>query len=275
MLLSIKEIDLCNFADGTNLYACGKELDAIFFKLEIETNTAIQWLKDNEMITNSSKFQLMFLSKYKNIEKNMFFDGKTIKSSDTVELLGITPDKNINFKRHIQNICHKANNKTKALLRIRKFLNLELAQVLAEAYISSNFRYCPLIWMFCSKMSDNLIVKTHYRTLRAIYDTQTRSYEELLHLSGKKKIHTQNLQILMVEVYKCLNNISLPFTWDYFKQNNNPYHLRNTQLLQLSKCRTKTHGLNMTLLRVQFLRNKLPHHLKEAKPQIQFKNKIR
>ena len=66
--------------------------------------------------------------------------------------------------------------------------------------------------MFCSKMRDNVTVKTHYRTLRAIYDTQTRSYEELLDLSGKKKIDTQNLQILMVEVYKCLNNISPPFT---------------------------------------------------------------
>ena len=52
-----------------------------------------------------------------------------------------------------------------------KFLNLEQEQVLAEAYIPSNVRYCPLIWMFCGKMSDNLIVKTHYRTLRAIYDT--------------------------------------------------------------------------------------------------------
>ena len=95
----------------------------------------MQWFKDNEMVANPSKFQLMFLSKYKNIEKNMSFDGKTIKSSDTVELLGITLDKNINFKRHIQNICHKANNKTKAPFRIRTFLNLEQAQVLSEAYI--------------------------------------------------------------------------------------------------------------------------------------------
>ena len=74
--------------------------------------------------------------KSKNIEKNISFDGKTIKSSDTVELLGITLDKNSNFKRHIQNICRKANNKTKALLRIIKFRNLEQAQVLVEAYIS-------------------------------------------------------------------------------------------------------------------------------------------
>ena len=108
-------------------------------------------------------------------------------------------DKNTNFRRHTQNICHNANNKTKALFCIKKILNLEQVQVLAEANISSNFRYYPLIWMFCGKMSAYLIVKTHYRTLRAIYNTPTRSYGELLDLTGKK-IHTQNLQNLMVEV---------------------------------------------------------------------------
>ena len=124
LLLFIKETDICNFADDTALCACGKELDTISFTLEIETNRAIQWLKDNEMVANPSKFQLMVLSKYKNIEKNMSFDGKTIKSTDTVELLGITLNKNINFKQHIQNICRKANNKSKALLRIRKGIYL-------------------------------------------------------------------------------------------------------------------------------------------------------
>ena len=49
----------------------------------------------------------------------MSFDRKTITSSDTVQLLGITLDTNYNFKLHIQNICHKANNKAKALFRIR------------------------------------------------------------------------------------------------------------------------------------------------------------
>ena len=68
----------------------------------------------------------------------MCFNRKSITVSDTVELLGITLDNNINFKRHKQNICRKANSKIKALL------NLEQAQVLAETYISSNFRYRPL-----------------------------------------------------------------------------------------------------------------------------------
>ena len=97
----------------------------------------------------------------------------------------MTLDKNINFKRYIHSICHKVNHKTKALFNIRNFLNLEQAKILAEAYVSSNFRYCPLIWMFCRKMGDNLIVNIHYRTLRAIYDTQTQLLEKLLHFSGK------------------------------------------------------------------------------------------
>ena len=61
---------------------------------------------------------------------------KNIKSSDTVGLFEITLNRNINFKRHIQDICHKTNNKTKALFLIRKFVNIETAQVLTEAYIS-------------------------------------------------------------------------------------------------------------------------------------------
>ena len=36
--------------------------------------------------------------------------------------------------------------------------------------------------------------------------------------------------ILMLDVYKCLSNLSLPFTQNYFKQKNNLYNLKNTQV---------------------------------------------
>ena len=112
-------------------------------------------------------------------------------------------------------------------------------------------------------MSDNLIMKTHYRTLRAIYDTKTQLYEELLDLGGKKKTHKQNLGILISEVYKSLNNISLPFIWDYFKKKkkkSNPDALRKTLTLELIKCRTKNYELNTELFREALLWNKLPNH---------------
>ena len=84
-------------------------------------------------------FNLCFFRSTKTFKKTCL-DGKTITSLDTVELTGITLDKNNNFKWHIQNVYHKENNKIKALFRMRKFLNFEQAQLLAEAYISDAFQ---------------------------------------------------------------------------------------------------------------------------------------
>ena len=44
-------------------------------------------------------------------------------------------------------------------------------------------------------------------------------------------------------------HISPPFTWNYFKQTNAPYNIRNTQLLELSKCKVKRYGLNTALFK--------------------------
>ena len=139
----------------------------------------------------------------------MSFVEKAIKSSYTVELLGITLDKNLNFKSHTKNICCKANNKIKGLLWIRSFLTLEQANILVEAYnISSNFRYWPLVWIFCGKCSNSLIMKTHYRSSRDVYNTQIKTYRDLFYVNGKIDIHKQNIQILMTEIYKCLHELS-------------------------------------------------------------------
>ena len=69
----------------------------------------------------------------------MIFDGNTIKSSGTVDLLGITLDKNINFKRHIENICCEENSKTKTDFCIKEFLNQEQAQNFGRDTYSAQF----------------------------------------------------------------------------------------------------------------------------------------
>ena len=57
----------------------------------------------------------------------MCFDRQTINLLARVNVFGITLDKNINFKWHMQNICHKANKEIKALFLVSAFLNLEQA----------------------------------------------------------------------------------------------------------------------------------------------------
>ena len=53
--------------------------------------------KNSKILFSMEKKDLWWQTDMKNIEKNMSFDGKTIKSSNTIQLLGITLDKNLNF----------------------------------------------------------------------------------------------------------------------------------------------------------------------------------
>ena len=91
---------------------------------------------------------------------NLKIGSITIKESDEVELLGITTDKALNLK-NIENLCRTAQYKFHALRRIRKYLTLDKAKLLGNAFIDSQFNYTPLIWMFCHKATYLKMQKNH------------------------------------------------------------------------------------------------------------------
>ena len=44
--------------------------------------------------------------------------------------------------------CSKAQGKINTLKRGAPFLNIEKSKLIIYAFINSQFRYCPLTWMF-------------------------------------------------------------------------------------------------------------------------------
>ena len=114
------------------------------------------------------------------------------------ELLGIVIDNQLKFKKYIENICKKASFKLHALRRIRKFLTVEKARILANAFINSQFNYAPLH----RKTTINKILKIRYRALQVVYSKYHKSYEELLQINKNISIHQKHLRILALEVYK-------------------------------------------------------------------------
>ena len=46
--------------------------------------------------------------------------------------------------------------------------------------IKSQFNYCPLVWMFCSRKSNNLVNKVQERILRLIYKDNENNFQTLL-----------------------------------------------------------------------------------------------
>ena len=69
-----------------------------------------------------------------------------VKESDHVELLGITIDKHLDFKKHIKSLCWNANYRVHALRRLTTNLAVENANLLGNAFIDSQSNSAPLIW---------------------------------------------------------------------------------------------------------------------------------
>ena len=100
--------------------------------------------------------------------------------------------------------------------------------------MKSQFIYCPLMWMFCSRTS-NIINKIHERTLRLILNGHTSDFDTLLQSNNDTCNHHRNIQTLMVEIYKIKNNLNPPIMDFIFQRRNNTQNLRNREFVMKRK----------------------------------------
>ncbi len=85
--------------------------------------------------------------------------------SQNEKLLGITVDKKLSFQAHIDNVCKKAGQKLHALARVSKCMNEQQQRITLTSFVTSQFGYCPLVWMCHDRKSNNKINKIHERGL--------------------------------------------------------------------------------------------------------------
>ena len=275
LFMFLKETEICNFGDDNTIYACDKNVENVIYRLKNDIKNVIDWYNANSMVANPDKFQLMFLGKKVDKQICLTVNNLSINLVETVKLLGVVIDNKLNCVEHINNICKVANNKTNALLRIRKYIDVHTAKIYANAYILSAFYYCPMIWMFCNKISNNMINKAHIRCLKCVYNKNNMSLENLSSIDGSASIHVKNLRILMTEVYKSLNQINPEFMWDIFQIKASPYQLRMPLNLTLPPTSSKTFGTYSLAFRASFVWNNLPAIIKNSTTLRQFRNLIK
>ena len=148
-----------------------------------------------------------------------------------VKLLGVTIDIELKFDKYVAEICATANRRLSVLLRLSKFLCLDKWRTLFKSFVEPQFKYCPLIWMFCSCNSNKKINRLHERALRLVYDDYSSSFQMLLERDSSFTIHHQNIQSMLIEIYKSLNKASAEKFFDSlfefkFRQSQFPLELK-------------------------------------------------
>ena len=213
--------DVCNIADDTTLYACDMDIGSLIYRLENDTLSAINWFEANFMKINADKCHFLLSGKSTQWHWAQVGDEKVWESSYEV-LLGLTIDKSLKFDMHLNVICKKVGQKISALARLIHLVPLEKKKILMRSFIESQFAYCPLIWMFCSRSMNNRINRLHERALRVVYNDYVNSFESLLVRDGSVSILHRNIQRVALEMYKIMNCLAPSFICDLFLKNQLP-----------------------------------------------------
>ena len=70
--------------------------------------------------------------------------------------------------------------------------------------------------MFCSRESNHRINKIHEQSPRISYKDQKTRYQNLLETHNELTVHQRNLQVLMTEINKIVNDVAPPIMKSLF-----------------------------------------------------------
>ena len=199
-------------------------IDNVIAPLKEVSAALFNWFKNNHLKNNVNKSHVLVST---NKPIGIKIGDYTIDNSKWGELFGVKRDLNLNFNDHISDLCKKASRKMSALARVTHFMGLSKRKLLMNAFFTSQFSYCPLIWMCHSRSNNRKINMLHERCLRIIYNDQQSSFTELLNKDNSVSIHIRNIQRLAIEIFSFYNGLSPPLMNNIFKlKAENPYHLK-------------------------------------------------
>ena len=202
--------------------------------------------------------------------------GSNVTNKKEQKLVGTKFDSSLSYEGHITNLCKKASQKLHALARIVNYMDLPKRKVLMKAFITSQFSYCPLIWMLHSRTLNNRINNIHERALRLTYKDNKSSFKQLLEKDHSVTVHHKNLQVLVTEIFKVKNNLAPDIMKDVFELKEPPYNLRSeSNHFTRRNVKTTYYGLLSIKHLAPQIWELVPQSIRKCKTLNEFKTKIK
>ena len=186
LFLQIKTVQLNMYADDGQLSTADTDPVSLERRISREVSSANAWYEINGMIANPSKHQGMILGK----TDHQF----NFSVNDSVELFGVTIDKDLTFKQHVSSICKKVNNQFSVMTRFGKLMSTETMLRLYKAFILPHFYYCSMVWHFSSEQDSDKLDLLNKRILRFIFTDFNSEYNNLLKKAGTANLKDKRLQ---------------------------------------------------------------------------------
>ena len=195
------------YADDHQLYVTGSDYNIASSKLQYQGKLAISWYRDNFLLANTEKFQCLTINP-RNIDSDKQTEAPQIKdqiiaNTSQIKLLAVEIDDKLNFTSHISNTCIKAGQKG-VLLRLRNLIPCKAKLIICKSSILPHLTYCHLVWHNCRSSDSRKIERIQERALRAVFNSHSESYENLLVRAKLPSLLNRRLQDIAILMHKVI-----------------------------------------------------------------------
>jgi len=155
------------FADDTNLFMSGRNINEMLESINEELQHIYIWLKVNKLSLNIKKTQFMIFSKKRSKsdrpEISLNIDGKPISETNQTKFLGVIIDNKLSWKEHVRHISGKVSKGIGIIIKLRPYLSQKAIKSMYYSFVYPYFTYCNHIWGCSSKTTIRILCHAKYK----------------------------------------------------------------------------------------------------------------
>ena len=195
------------------------------------------WLLSNFLLLNETKTELITISHSQSTFPPLSVNNSLIQPKPFITNLGFIFDTNLNYYRHISNLCKLSNLHIYKIRSIRKFITTKSCSILINSLIFSRLDYCNSILCSLPSISiskiDRIIRASTRITFNLSYSEYTASVSSLL--SSLKWLTFKNrcLFKLLCLTHKLLLTHQQIYLYNLLDHINPLHSLRSTRTIRL------------------------------------------
>lgn len=240
-------------------------------------------MNTNRLKMNCSKTEFSLFGNQAQIKKcrqnEIVVDGEKVEAGDSMKYLGVSLDKELNFKKFVSDKCRKCNFTLKCLRDIRRLLSVKTCHHLVNCLVTSQIDYANALLSNVPKCTLRPLQMTQNRAaklvlLRDKYDSSTQARNELHWLPITERVQFKTLCI----AHSCVYGNSPAYIQSMFKQKESTrYQLRTYDTLTYVVPNTKCKKFGDRAFSVAGPKqwNELPYRIREIEDFQKFKKELK
>ena len=231
------------FADDTNLFKKGKNIEIMQREVHEELQNIAVWLQVNKLSLHIKKTHFMLFCN-KNVSRpdiELCISGQAISETRKTKFLGVIIDNKLNWKDHIMYISGKIARGIGILTKARKLLNRETLVSIYYSFIYPHMTYCNRVWASTYETNLHKLIILQKRAVRMICGvsprTSTATLFDQLKMMNFLKLNKYLMGRFMYRVY----NSDVPNLFEELFVSNTSiysYETRQSMKLHLPYCST-------------------------------------